>query len=596
MRQQYMWLDPAKPAVGVWGEGSTPFYQPPHRSSQMTVSRQYDLSELPEAHAVAFTPIVTRVPGSTPDGAIAHRMTLLLCTDAVKRYPTVTRSLPSLDVGAPCQEMIYAYDRDAGPVVLPENVGFRLGGKGAHFSVLVLEVHYLLPGLDVSSLRGSVDDHSGVTVTCTADLREFDAGLSGVVDRELKLPPGRRDYKYSYTTKRGVVAERLRADLLYAREIGGDSALGGVAAGGAGGEAGGEGAAGGGGGKGSGGGGGGGGGLSIFAAHLHARDHARRLWFGHFRGGKKVGDFGLLSRSGGYGPAQDWFLLLDDRGLPRHDRDAMAASTGAGAGGVPADADAEAARFMPGNALAPRLQGGDQLQANCVFDTLHATPWTPYAPTYPIGYGPRLGEEACSFLFMYVITRLFVICRVGSCGPSAAPAHQLCVHSTAQQPMPLASPASLVPRPSPPPSPPSTPLCHPHGAQVLSPSGAAGGRARHADGGGGGGGRSSRPGGRRRGKGHCRRDDNGRGGGGRGGARGGRRGGCTGSPAPAAAGAVEHVDGHWGELGRAGLRQEHAVDGGGMAGGRRPPLPAQRECQRCWGGRGQGQGQGQGRS
>jgi hypothetical protein len=327
-----MWLDPAKPAVGVWGEGSTPFYKPPHRSSQMTVSRQYDLSELPEAHAVAFTPIVTRVPGLTPDGAITHHMTLLLCTDAVRRYPVVTRSLPSLDHGAPCQELIYQYDRDAGPVVLPENVGFRLGGKGALYTTLVLEIHYLLPGLDISSLRKKIQDRSGVVVTCTTALRAHNAGLSGMVDRGMKLPPGQASYLHSYTTKKGVLARRLRADLALADHGGlSDSGLsdGDLPNG-----------------------------LRVFAVHLHAHDHARKIWLSHFRSGRKVGDFGSLESAGGYGPSQDWFLLLDDRGGVRRE------------GGV------GPAHFLPGNADAPTLTARDQLRGNCVYDTLHATPFT----------------------------------------------------------------------------------------------------------------------------------------------------------------------------------------------------------------------------
>jgi hypothetical protein len=77
LKQEYMWLDPARPEIGLWGSGSSPFYKPPHRSCQMSIFRQYSLTHLPPLHVVSFTPEITRVDGL---GTAWGRRTVPSCT------------------------------------------------------------------------------------------------------------------------------------------------------------------------------------------------------------------------------------------------------------------------------------------------------------------------------------------------------------------------------------------------------------------------------------------------------------------------------------------------------------------------------------
>jgi hypothetical protein len=351
MEQEYVWLDPAHPAPGRRGAGTTPFVRVPHRTNTFTVTRLYDASALPAVHVTRIVPAVSR-GAPTPDGTLVHHMNIYLCTPrAAAAYPAVTRALPrSLDPASgdgSCEEMIYAWDRDAGALALPENVGFRLGA-GTPYSHLAWEVHYLMPSMSVAALPAYYEDRSKLALVLTADLREHSGGMLGFMDESMKLPPGDPAYVYSVETAAGTLARSSVAHDIAAAGKG-------VA------------------------------GVSVFAVHLHAHSHGKKIMLEHYAGGVKVGEFGRFDHYGGYGADETWQLLLDDAGAPLPPRGAAGTTE----------------RFLPGNGGAPLLGAADRLRMTCVMDTLHATPFAPFVPTYPIYYGLRVGTEMCGALMMY---------------------------------------------------------------------------------------------------------------------------------------------------------------------------------------------------
>jgi len=351
MEQEYVWLDPAHPAPGRRGAGTTPFVRVPHRSNTFTVTRLYDASALPAVHVTRLAPAVSR-GAPTPDGTLVHHMNIYLCTPrAAAAYPAVTRALPrSLDPASgdgSCEEMIYAWDRDAGALALPENVGFRLGA-GTPYSHLAWEVHYLMPSMSVAALPAYYEDRSKIALVLTPDLREHSGGMLGFMDESMKLPPGDPAYVYSVETAAGTLARSSVAHDIAAAGKG-------VA------------------------------GVSVFAVHLHTHSHGKKVMLEHYAGGKKVGEFGRFDHYGGYGTDETWQLLLDDAGAPLPPRGAAGTTE----------------RFLPGNGGAPLLGARDRLRLTCVMDTLHATPFAPFVPTYPIYYGLRVGTEMCGALMMY---------------------------------------------------------------------------------------------------------------------------------------------------------------------------------------------------
>jgi hypothetical protein len=69
------------------------------------------------------------------------------------------------------QMLIYGWGRNAHGLVLPDGVGYRVGGASG-FSHAVLEVHYL-------KAQGAINggDSSGVVMHLTYDEQPFEAGI-----------------------------------------------------------------------------------------------------------------------------------------------------------------------------------------------------------------------------------------------------------------------------------------------------------------------------------------------------------------------------------------------------------------------------------
>merc|ERR1712072_1334949 len=112
--------------------------------------------------------------------------------------------------------MPWAYDRDASKLVLPDHVGVAIG-KGTPYTRMALEWHYLLgrggrKGLDMKG-ADHVDDHSGIKLTITPDMREHSAATFGFIGGNMKVPPGHERYDYSILTAKDRLARMLRHDV-----------------------------------------------------------------------------------------------------------------------------------------------------------------------------------------------------------------------------------------------------------------------------------------------------------------------------------------------------------------------------------------------
>ena len=76
---------------------------------------------------------------------------------------------------APCargQQIIYAWAKNAPQLILPEDVGFKVGGRGSQIKYLVLQVHYA----SVENIP-ETGDRSGVVLTYTDQPQHKRAGV-----------------------------------------------------------------------------------------------------------------------------------------------------------------------------------------------------------------------------------------------------------------------------------------------------------------------------------------------------------------------------------------------------------------------------------
>lgn len=345
--QEHMTLDMEQPGH------STPMYLNwPQRlngpKDMFMMTRQWDLSKMPRAQITEFAPLVTRLKGITFDDSIVHHMDIFLCTDGIKRYPVVTRDIPSMGGHTDCDAMPWAYDRDGKKLTLPDHVGFTIG-KGTPYTRLAIEWHYLLARDGIKGLKNvqqQFEDHSGIRLTVTPDLRPHSAGTFGLMDGYMKLPAGKKNLKFSSTTAVGQLDKILHHDLDRFGQV------------------------------------------HPVAVHLHMHDHGRKAWWGHYRAGKKVGEYGRIDSYKGFGVDQSFFTV-PDRDL--HERGNIQQAKKGG--------------FKWGRS-GGSIQKGDQMSVNCVFDTTckYATPiGDPKCEraTRSIPYGLSHGQEMCGFLMVY---------------------------------------------------------------------------------------------------------------------------------------------------------------------------------------------------
>lgn len=81
------------------------------------------------------------------------------------------------------QMLIYGWGRNAHGLVLPDGVGYRIGGASG-FTHAVLEVHYL-------TAQGGINggDSSGVVMHLTYDEQPFEAGILMFATVRLRTEP-----------------------------------------------------------------------------------------------------------------------------------------------------------------------------------------------------------------------------------------------------------------------------------------------------------------------------------------------------------------------------------------------------------------------
>ncbi|XP_011502723.1 PREDICTED: peptidylglycine alpha-hydroxylating monooxygenase isoform X2 [Ceratosolen solmsi marchali] len=101
----------------------------------------------------------------------AHHIILYSCSTPGSAEPiwncgemSFTESL-FMTIASPCQdssEIIYAWARDAPELILPDNVGFKVG-KGSLIKYLVLQIHYA----HIDKFKDGTTDDSGITLHLT---------------------------------------------------------------------------------------------------------------------------------------------------------------------------------------------------------------------------------------------------------------------------------------------------------------------------------------------------------------------------------------------------------------------------------------------
>jgi len=122
-----------------------------------------------------------------------------------------------------CYGVTYAWDMGGQSLILPKEAGFRMGASNDSIHWFILEIHYDNPNL----IPGLID-HTGVKITFTKNLRQYDAAtiMLGNVDiREDPIPPGNSSYKVEATcpsecTQQWDHSINVFADLLHMHNVG----------------------------------------------------------------------------------------------------------------------------------------------------------------------------------------------------------------------------------------------------------------------------------------------------------------------------------------------------------------------------------------
>jgi hypothetical protein len=179
-------------------------------------------------HAIVLDPIV--VPGNVD---FVHHMVIWLCSAPFNTTPFSCFSMPSN-----CRNMLFAWGKGGGPMVLPPITGISIGNSGRQYAVL--QLHYNNPG----NLQG-LTDASGLAIYRTNQLRQQETGtfLFGTIG--LPIPP-----KMSSYTLSGSCNESLSQNMLPSE------------------------------------------GVTVYASFLHAHERGRRLWTSHLRNGQLIGTIG----------------------------------------------------------------------------------------------------------------------------------------------------------------------------------------------------------------------------------------------------------------------------------------------------------------
>ena len=180
------------------------------------------------------------------------------------------------------------YDRGAGPLTLPTDLGFLVGPSTSRAKEIIIQAHYLVPeNYDrVTELTGPVWDNSGYRITLRRTKTEGEgrqpAGILGLNDYGLWYPKGEPRLHHSYEIGPEGFGEAVAGD--FARY----------------------------------------GAIQPVAMHLHAHSMTKQIWIDHLRNGTKIGEYGRHDDFISNGSGQDFFLLPpEDRTRPLVRGDAL---------------------------------------------------------------------------------------------------------------------------------------------------------------------------------------------------------------------------------------------------------------------------------
>ena len=98
------------------------------------------------------------------------------------------------------EAVLFAWGKNAAPLHMPQNVGFRIGGGEERntFNRLVLEVHYLDPNGEVDSTNNNRKGKSGVIVHAKKGF-PISSAATLVWATGFNLPPGKEEVKVETT-------------------------------------------------------------------------------------------------------------------------------------------------------------------------------------------------------------------------------------------------------------------------------------------------------------------------------------------------------------------------------------------------------------
>jgi hypothetical protein len=179
-------------------------------------------------HAVVFDPVV--VENNIP---YVHHMVVYVCAVPYNSTPFECLSMP-----ANCKQILFAWGKGGGPMVLPSVTGIGIGMPGRQY--VVLQMHYNNQ-LNVQGLT----DASGLSIYRTNQLRQYDTGtfLFGTIG--ISVPSLK-----SAVTLSGICNNSASQAMLPAA------------------------------------------GVTVYASFLHAHERGRRIWTSVVRNGKVIATIG----------------------------------------------------------------------------------------------------------------------------------------------------------------------------------------------------------------------------------------------------------------------------------------------------------------
>eukprot|EP01088_Endostelium_zonatum_P011575 TRINITY_DN25723_c0_g1_i1.p1 TRINITY_DN25723_c0_g1~~TRINITY_DN25723_c0_g1_i1.p1 ORF type:complete len:550 (+),score=106.64 TRINITY_DN25723_c0_g1_i1:65-1714(+) len=161
--------------------------QMPNVSVPSTVTNYLCASfELPynpvaDAHIIRIDPLIE------PDNVdIAHHMLVFVCNVPSQSYldfkKTPGTNCLSTGFAFGCSSLMYMWAAGAGPLVLPEQAGFRLGQNSTRY--VIVQMHY-----NNAKRQSGRRDNSGFKIYYDYNLRQYDAGVLQTGDMLLSQPP-----------------------------------------------------------------------------------------------------------------------------------------------------------------------------------------------------------------------------------------------------------------------------------------------------------------------------------------------------------------------------------------------------------------------